>query len=87
MANPIETCKQAMDKRVKAFAPISFDALNLQLQLDRHWAAYGGSYAPALQDYTDLNIFCRARATPAGVVSSGRSNCAWPWERPHASRR
>jgi PhoPQ-activated pathogenicity-related protein len=56
----------AVDPRVKAIVPISFDMLNMEPQIDRHWAAYGGTYSEALDDYTELNVFCSARGTASG---------------------
>lgn len=56
----------AADPRVKAIIPISFDMLNMEPQIDRHWAAYGGTYSAALDDYTELNVFCSARGTASG---------------------
>ena len=56
----------AVDPRVKAIAPISFDVLNIEPQIDRHWAAYGGTYSEALADYTELNVFCKAKGTASG---------------------
>jgi PhoPQ-activated pathogenicity-related protein len=50
--------------RVKAIVPASIDLLNLDDQFLHHWNAYG-FYAPAVQDYADLKLPCRA-ATPAG---------------------
>jgi PhoPQ-activated pathogenicity-related protein len=51
---------------VRGIIPVSFDMLNIEQQIARDWAAYGGSYAPALADYTAPNLFCEAKATPAG---------------------
>ena len=51
---------------MKAIAPISFDVLNIEPQIERHWAAYGGTYSEALADYTELNVFCKAKGTASG---------------------
>jgi PhoPQ-activated pathogenicity-related protein len=51
---------------VKAIAPISFDVLNIEPQVDRHWAAYGGTYSEALADYTELDVFCEVKGTASG---------------------
>lgn len=56
----------AVDPRVKAIIPISFDMLNIEPQIDRHWAAYGGTYSEALADYTELDVFCEAKGTASG---------------------
>src|ERR687896_202234 len=56
----------AIDPRVKAIIPISFDVLNIEPQIDRHWAAYGGTYSEALADYTELDVFCEAKGTASG---------------------
>jgi len=50
--------------RVKAILPASIDLLNLGKQFLHHWEAYG-FYAPAIQDYVDFDLPCRAQ-TPAG---------------------
>ena len=50
--------------RVKAILPISIDLLNLGEQFRRHWEAYG-FYTPAIHDYADFDLPCRAQ-TPAG---------------------
>jgi len=50
--------------RVKAILPASIDLLNLGKQFVHHWDAYG-FYAPAVQDYADFDLPCRAQ-TPAG---------------------
>lgn len=46
----------AVDPRVKAVAPIVFDALNLESSLQHHWQAYG-FWAPAISDYKEMGIF------------------------------
>ena len=50
--------------RVKAILPASIDLLNMGKQFTHHWEAYG-FYAPAIQEYVDFDIPCRAQ-TPAG---------------------
>jgi PhoPQ-activated pathogenicity-related protein len=52
------------DSRVKAILLASIDLLNLNAQFSHHWEAYG-FYAPAVQDYVDLDLPCRLE-TPAG---------------------
>ncbi len=56
----------AVDPRVKAIVPASIDVLKIEPQMDRHWAAYGGEYSPAIVDYTALDIFCRSRGNAKG---------------------
>ena len=51
----------AVDPRVRAAAPGVFDVLNMAVQIDRHWEAYG-FYAPAISDYADYNIVRRVRS-------------------------
>lgn len=50
--------------RVKAILPASIDLLNLGEQFVHHWEAYG-FYAPAIHDYADFDLPCRAQ-TQAG---------------------
>ena len=50
--------------RVRAILPASIDLLNLGKQFAHHWEAYG-FYAPAIQDYAEFDLPCRAK-TPAG---------------------
>lgn len=50
--------------RVRAIVPVSIDLLNLGEQFTHHWNAYG-FYAPAVQDYVDFDLPCRA-SSPAG---------------------
>jgi PhoPQ-activated pathogenicity-related protein len=45
--------------RVRAILPASIDLLKLDEQFSHHWAAYG-FYAPAIQDYVDFDLPCRA---------------------------
>lgn len=51
----------AVDPRVRAAAPGVFDVLNMPVQIDRHWEAYG-FYAPAIHDYVDYGIVRRVRS-------------------------
>jgi len=48
----------AVDKRVRAIAPIVIDVLNMDEQMEHHLAAYG-FYSTAIEDYEDLDIFSR----------------------------
>lgn len=48
----------AVDKRVKACVPIVIDVLNMSVQMDHHYKAYG-TYSDAVNDYVQLNIFGR----------------------------
>jgi PhoPQ-activated pathogenicity-related protein len=45
----------AVDSRVIAIAPIVIDLLNLEASFRHHWQAYG-AWAPAIDDYTRLQI-------------------------------
>ena len=54
----------AADSRVRAIIPVVFDALNLDAQMQHHFAAYG-FYAPAIHDYVDENVIARI-STAAG---------------------
>lgn len=45
----------AVDRRVKAIAPIVIDLLNIEPSFIHHWEAYG-FYAPAVQDYERAGI-------------------------------
>jgi len=54
----------AVDKRVRAIAPIVIDVLNMDEQMRHHFAAYG-FFSDAIKDYQDLNIFSRLD-TPEG---------------------
>ncbi len=45
----------AVDPRVIAIVPIVIDVLNLEPSMRHHYAAYG-FWAPAIQDYSDLQI-------------------------------
>ncbi len=52
----------AADPRVKGIVPVSIDVLNMDPQVDRHWESYG-FYSEALNDYSELDIFCRAKGS------------------------
>jgi len=54
----------AADNRVTAIIPIVADVLNLDEQMDNQFRSYG-FFAPALQPYTDENVFTRL-GTPEG---------------------
>lgn len=54
----------AVDPRVTAIAPLVIDVLNLDVQMDHHYAAYG-FFSSAIQDYADLGVF-DAMYTPEG---------------------
>jgi len=45
----------AVDGRVIAFAPLVIDLLNVQISFEHHFAALG-RWAPAIQDYVDMDI-------------------------------
>ncbi|MEJ2702011.1 MAG: PhoPQ-activated pathogenicity-related family protein [Sedimentisphaerales bacterium] len=46
----------AVDKRVVAIAPAVIDVLNMDEQMQHHFAAYG-FYSQAIADYEDLDVF------------------------------
>lgn len=48
----------AVDKRVKAIAPIVIDVLNMGPQMQHHYAAYG-FYSPAIGDYEQMKVLNR----------------------------
>lgn len=56
----------AVDSRVKGIVPISIDILNIQEQIDLHWASYNGTYAEAIGDYAGFDLFCRSKKTATG---------------------
>ncbi len=45
----------AVDKRVRAIAPIVIDVLNMGKQMEHHYAAYG-FYSSAIGDYEDMQV-------------------------------
>jgi PhoPQ-activated pathogenicity-related protein len=45
----------AVDSRVIGIIPVVIDVLNVQRSMNHHYAAYG-FWAPAIQDYVDMNI-------------------------------
>lgn len=51
----------AVDPRVRAVAPGVFDVLNIPVQIERHYQAYG-FYAPAIDDYVNFDIVRRVRS-------------------------
>ncbi len=51
----------AVDPRVRAAAPGVFDILNMPVQIERHWEAYG-FYADAIHDYEDYEIVRQVRS-------------------------
>lgn len=53
-----------VDARIKAIAPGVFDILNMDEQVEHHYAAYG-FYSDALDDFVNYNILRRVR-TPEG---------------------
>ncbi|MBN1845255.1 MAG: PhoPQ-activated pathogenicity-related family protein [Sedimentisphaerales bacterium] len=55
----------AVDQRVTAIIPGVIDVLNMDEQMDHHFAAYG-FYSPAIRDYQDKEIFERM-GTAEGV--------------------
>jgi PhoPQ-activated pathogenicity-related protein len=54
----------AVDPRVAAMAPLSIDIPNFVENTRHHFEAYG-FYTPAVHDYVDFDLFCRAD-TPQG---------------------
>jgi PhoPQ-activated pathogenicity-related protein len=54
----------AVDPRVAALAPLSIDIPNFAENTRHHFEAYG-FFSPAVHDYVDFNLFCRAE-TPQG---------------------
>ncbi len=48
----------AVDKRVRAIAPIVIDVLNMGPQMQHHFAAYG-FYSPAIGDYEQMKVLNR----------------------------
>ena len=44
-----------VDNRVEAIVPVVIDLLNLEPSFEHHWNAYG-FWAPAIQDYVDMQI-------------------------------
>jgi uncharacterized protein (TIGR03437 family) len=51
-------------KRVRAVAPIVFDALNTEESFRRHWRSYG-FWSPAVSEYEDLGIFAWLGSRPS----------------------
>jgi PhoPQ-activated pathogenicity-related protein len=52
----------AVDPRVDAMAPLSIDIPNFEENTRHHFEAYG-FFAPAVRDYVEFDLFCRARAS------------------------
>ncbi|MCU0914516.1 MAG: PhoPQ-activated pathogenicity-related family protein [Planctomycetes bacterium] len=48
----------AVDKRIRAIAPIVIDVLNMGPQMQHHYAAYG-FYSPAIGDYEQMKVLNR----------------------------
>ncbi len=59
----------AVDPRVRAVAPGVFDVLDIPLQIERHYQAYG-FYTPAVQDYVDFGIVRRGRSPEGRFLAS-----------------
>ncbi len=59
----------AIDPRVRAVAPGVFDVLDIPLQIERHYKAYG-FYTPAVQDYVDYGIVRRGRSPEGRFLAS-----------------
>ncbi|MBN2133297.1 MAG: hypothetical protein JW741_27610 [Sedimentisphaerales bacterium] len=53
----------AVDPRIKAVVPLVIDVFKLDQQVEHHWESYG-EYSPAIQDYVDFDLFCRAANDP-----------------------
>ncbi|MBI2422585.1 MAG: PKD domain-containing protein [Candidatus Hydrogenedentes bacterium] len=53
----------AADPRVHAIAPLVIDVLNMEIQINHHFAAYG-FYSDAIEDYVNAGVFERF-GTPA----------------------
>jgi PhoPQ-activated pathogenicity-related protein len=59
----------AVDPRVRAVAPGVFDILDMALQIERHYEAYG-FYAPAITDYVHYDIVGRTRSPEGRFLTS-----------------
>jgi len=57
----------AVDKRVKAIAPIVIDVLNMAPQMEHHYAAYG-FYSPAIGDYEQMKVLNRMDTAGGGQI-------------------
>jgi PhoPQ-activated pathogenicity-related protein len=57
----------AVDKRVKAIAPIVIDVLNMGPQMQHHYAAYG-FYSPAIGDYEQMKVLNRMDTQSGGDI-------------------
>jgi PhoPQ-activated pathogenicity-related protein len=59
----------AVDQRVRAIAPIVIDVLNMDEQMNHHFAAYG-FYSTAIEDYEHLDIFSRLNTEEGQQLST-----------------
>ncbi|MEL7449002.1 MAG: PhoPQ-activated protein PqaA family protein [Pseudomonadota bacterium] len=59
----------AADPRVRAVAPGVFDVLDIPLQIERHYRAYG-FYAPAVEDYVTYGIVDKGRSPEGRLLAS-----------------
>ncbi len=57
----------AVDKRVKAIAPMVIDVLNMGPQMQHHYAAYG-FYSPAIGDYEQMKVLNRMDTQGGGNI-------------------
>lgn len=57
----------AVDKRVKAIAPIVIDVLNMGPQMQHHYAAYG-FYSPAIGDYEQMKVLDRIESKDGASI-------------------
>jgi PhoPQ-activated pathogenicity-related protein len=57
----------AVDKRVRAIAPIVIDVLNMGPQMEHHYAAYG-FYSPAIGDYERMKVLNRLDTQGGGEI-------------------
>ncbi|MEM9387827.1 MAG: PhoPQ-activated protein PqaA family protein [Pseudomonadota bacterium] len=59
----------AVDPRVRAVAPGVFDVLDVPLQIERHFGAYG-FYSSAIEDYENFEIVRRVRSPEGEFLAS-----------------
>jgi len=57
----------AVDKRVRAIAPIVIDVLNMNEQMKHHYAAYG-FYSSAIGDYEDMKVLGQLDSDGGGEI-------------------
>ena len=57
----------AADERVSAIMPIVIDVLNMDEQMQHHFAAYG-FFSDAIQDYVEENVFERLGTSEGGAL-------------------